>query len=275
MHSIKFVVGFEFNNGGLIDFILLSLAGLLAFGTAAFVFISEFLLAYSSPNSLKNNFYKKRVKLILIPFISMAMFYAIVLNLNEVKVIPVEFFLNLLGNYHGWFIIIIFQFYILHHFMIKYGNRISPKIVLIATFFVNVIYLGVFNFINPPSENSLVVYFWKLGFQRVFLAWVFYFSLAYYIGANYSTIMKILKKYRDWLYLLLAFSTSLVIVNNLLFDFGYFSIIMLFVFSVVASIITIYLLNKFRFGKFAVGRVNRIEASGQRIAKYQEKLTVK
>src|SRR5690625_7052799 len=58
-----------------------------------------------------------------------------------------------LGESSIYFVLIIFQFYLLHMLCSKYLNRLSPKIVLPVTFVINFAYLGFFNFVDRKSTR--------------------------------------------------------------------------------------------------------------------------
>ncbi|MFP7412658.1 acyltransferase family protein [Priestia filamentosa] len=323
LHSIKFEVGFTYTGEGEIDFLLLTIAGLLAFGTPVFVFISELLLAYSYPEKLPKGFYKKRIKLILIPFLSMGIFYAILYNIGNLSEIPMAAFRNMLiGDYHGWFVLVIFQFYLLHHLLIKFNPNLPAKFFILIALFINLLYLGFFNFIKPSVDSGIIAYIWGSGYVKPLLGWLFYFAIAYYFGKNYELVIGYLEKFRKWLYIALFLSLAVVIYNDLYFDFGFgskrvdmifftISLVLIlvlkfykvkkvpsilvtisqysfgiylvhyfylevikkaikvsgvslgninipiyFIGSLIGSIITIYIINKIKFGKYIVGRIN-------------------
>lgn len=301
---------------------LLNIAGILAFGTPAFVFISEMLISYSYPNQLPSNFFMKRVKFILLPFIFMGVFYAVLVDLKRPMEIPEGILLNVLGNYHGWFVLVIFQFYFLHFLIIKYGIRYNYKWVLLISFVVNVVYLAIFNFYKPQTDNNFILYYWESGYVKLFVGWLFYFTVAYYCGKNYRVFMNYLIKYKNVLYFSVPFFIGILILNNtyanmeftskrvdmifltlaiifvllinlrnvkkplkffnwiakysfgiylvhyfflnlinralvfLNLEFGYLNILILFFGSLFGSIFVIYMLNRFPFGKYFVGRVN-------------------
>lgn len=173
-----------------------SLNMLLYFSTPVFIFISEFLLAYSyRKKSIPTNFLKKRAKFLLLPFLFMAFFYAIpyATPLSEgVK----KFLLNaVIGDYHGYFVLIIFQFYFLHLLSHKLLKKINPKICLSISLFINVAYLSFFHFIEPlniPFNN----YIWERFYWIPFFGWIFYFTLGFYCGHYYELFIKLLVKYK-------------------------------------------------------------------------------
>ena len=123
-----------------------SISLLLTFGTPTFVFISEFILARSYPNQLPSHFWSKRVKYVVLPYLLFGTFYAGSKGFELALSSDVSFikaFLSywwkhlLLGDYHGYFILIILQFYALHFFFHNYLKRWSPKIVLPTSFIIS------------------------------------------------------------------------------------------------------------------------------------------
>lgn len=221
LHSIKFKVGFEYNGSDIISHILLTLAGLLSFGTPTFVFISSLLLAYTYKHGLPSGFYLKRVKLILLPFIFMGIFYGLVSNLDDLSNIPKYVILNLLGNYHGWFVLVIFQFYFLHQVFTKYDKRIKPSLALSFSFIVSIIYLIFFNITNPHTKNIYILDFWERSYIIPFFGWFCYFVLAYYCGKNYESFIQNIERFKIWIYSALPLTTGLIVLNNIYGDFNY------------------------------------------------------
>lgn len=217
LHSIHFTVGFGMEKGSNVwDYVLLTTAGILSFGTPVFVFISELLLARSYPDRLPRTFYKKRVLLILLPFVCMAFFYAFLSHYDDPQRLPRVILMNLLGGYHGWFVLVIFQFYIFHHVFNRFLARMSARIVLPVALVVNVSYLAFFNLTSPPSDSGAAAFLWDRGYWVPFLGWVFYFCLAYYCGRRYDEFLALLRKYQVWLLPVVAASIALVVwVNSL------------------------------------------------------------
>lgn len=229
LHTINQVVWLENGNASL-DFTFLNISGLLSFGTPTFVLISIILLGYAYPEKLPNGFYKKRFNFILVPFIVMAFFYGIIFNLQNISSIPKYIFYNMFGYYHGWFVLLIFQFYFLYHFFIKYMRKISPVKVLIGAFVINVLYLGYFTLTSPPKDITFLNYFWEKGFWVPFFGWIFYFAIAFYWGQHYREWMQWARKNINLLAVLTVVSFGFIMFNNALgiFEFGSKRIDMIF-----------------------------------------------
>ena len=151
LHSLNYaIVGYRENLTTIEYFASSGFGMLFYFGTPTFVLISEILIANSYKDSIPKNFLKKRFKLILIPYIIMAIFYSFVdIHLNSTpltfKSFIVESLKNIfLGDWHGYFVLIIFQFYILHVLLHNKLKEWKPKLVLSISFIVNLGYLSFF-----------------------------------------------------------------------------------------------------------------------------------
>ncbi|GGO06568.1 acyltransferase family protein [Saccharibacillus kuerlensis] len=215
LHAIHFTVGFGMEEGSTsVDYVLLTIAGILSFGTPAFVFISELLLAHSYPNVLPKDFYKKRLLLILLPFACMAVLYAILSHYDNLARLPHVLVLNFIGGYHGWFVLVIFQFYILHRLFTKFLSRVPAKVILPVSLAINVAYLAIFNFIEPPSDRFLIPFIWDRGYWVPFFGWFFYFCLAYCWGRDYKGFLAKIKKFQVWIILFVLASLALLTYMN-------------------------------------------------------------
>lgn len=317
LHSITFSVNYR--EAGIP---LLTGATILSFGTPTFVFISALILSYSYSDQLPRNFYWKRIKFIFFPFAFMALFYSCVQNFQSPEDIIKSAFFNLAGGYHGWFVLVIFQFYILHQLFTKFLLRFNSIIILFVSFVITISYLSVFNFIEAPVEHPFVHYLWGTGYWLPFLGWLFYFTLAFYCGRNYKAFISYIKQYKKFIYIALPLTVCLLAYTNvsqpfvgskrvdvvpftvifilflyLMFykvkkpllvfkviseysfgiylthmfylrvlnktitalelNLGYSKIVILFIGTLLFSLITINLINKFKFGKYLVGRINR------------------
>ncbi|WP_096188789.1 acyltransferase family protein [Evansella halocellulosilytica] len=168
----------------------------LYFGTPLFIFISEMIIAYSYRNKeIPHHFLNKRFKYIFVPFLLMAMFYAIP-HVRSVTDLGHQFFLNaVIGDFHGYFVLIIFQFYCIHLLFHRFLKNQKPINMIMITLFINIAYLAIFNFTTPPNI-PFGEYIWTRFYWVPFLGWIFYFTLGYYCGHYYESFIRLLKKYR-------------------------------------------------------------------------------
>ncbi|MEC0667005.1 acyltransferase family protein [Priestia flexa] len=185
----------------------------LLFGTPVFVFISEFLLAKSYPVNVPKGFIKKRVQYLLVPYLFMSVVYAFIeAEVWSVKGLSLEIAMNIfLGDSTVYFILIIFQFYFLHIILNRYLNKWSPKVVIVSSFIINVVYLSIFNFIKSP-DTVYAQYIWQKGYWIPFVGWLFYFTVAYYCGKHYSEVLKFLNRHRLFVIIMPVITFMLVLV---------------------------------------------------------------
>ncbi|MEK5417469.1 acyltransferase family protein [Paenibacillus sp. FSL L8-0708] len=195
---------------------------LLTFGTPVFVFISQFVLSFAYPNEIPARFWEKRIKYILFPYFFFGTLYAGLkgLELSSSDGIPLLqafwYYLwrhLLIGDFHGYFILIIFQFYALFLWFQTYAKRLNPRNVLIVSFLINVIYLGFFNF-TTPADTVAAHYFWDKMYWIFAPGWIFYFTVAYYLGRNELWFREKLKKFRIAVYTLPVLTGALVLFVN-------------------------------------------------------------
>lgn len=205
----------------LLDFVKL----LLTFGTPAFVFISEVVLAGAYPERVPGAFWSKRVRYLLLPYLVFGTFYAFVKGADvwlreggSLLAAAGGFWWRhvLLGDYHGYFILIIFQFYALHVLFNRWKlYRRSPGAVIGTALAVNAAYLAVFNFLPAPG-GAIMGYVWEKWFWIPFFGWVFYFAAAYYAGRRYADFLRAVRR-RTGLLLLLPLLTGAALALSMRF----------------------------------------------------------
>ncbi|WP_169907535.1 acyltransferase family protein [Priestia abyssalis] len=192
---------------------LRSLQLLMMYGTPMFVFISEFLIAYRYRDGVRKGFFRKRVKFILLPYIIMGLFYAWVYQHNH----GLDSVLSkwgehvFFGAYHGYFILIIFQFYILHMLLDRFLRKANMKAVLLAALIINIAYLAFFNF-NEPEAYDLLPVVWTRLTILPFFGWLFYFVAGYYAGRHFDAFKRFIASTRKW-HLPLYIGAALLVLN--------------------------------------------------------------
>ena len=191
---------------------------LLLFSTPMFVFISEFVLSYSYGATLPEGFFPKRLKMIMVPYIFFGCFYALVwsygFSVSDMNTILNQMFLFVFrGDYHGYFVLIIFQYYLLHKLCASFLNRLPVKITLLSSFIFNIAYLIFFNYTlwSDYAHIPYARYFWTRGYYMIFPAWIFYFTLAYYAGTNMKFFRGLTHQLKWLLFPLLLGTGSLII----------------------------------------------------------------
>ncbi|WNB92740.1 acyltransferase family protein [Bacillus sp. NEB1478] len=165
---------------------------ILCYATPTFVVLSEIILANRYPEKLPDHFWSKRIKWIFAPYLSFAVIDALVsFHLNPNVDISQKIVKNIfLGSFEGYFVLIIFQFYVLHYFVTKYRLKMEwliPISILSMIFHFQIL------------EGDIAFVKENMGIFKIpFTAWFCYFTVAYVIGRNYSKISAALLKYK-WL----------------------------------------------------------------------------
>lgn len=184
---------------------------LLMFGTPMFIFISEFVIAHAYKNGVPNDFLIKRIKYILIPYICMGILYTLAGLVNAQEFSMHSFLVGatyklVLGDFHGYFILVIFQFYVLHVLFSKYLlNRFKMKQVIFITVLINTLHLILFDYIAPKITPFLSQYVFETLLYKLsylpFTAWIGYFSIAYYCGTNYEKFKRVVMTSKPYIFI--------------------------------------------------------------------------
>lgn len=220
-----------------INNILFVIQILLMFGTPMFVFISEFIIANSYRGEAPRGFFTKRFKYIFVPFLVIGLFSSILYTVQYRSLSFDAFLLTIyeqfiLGYFHGYFVLIIFQFYLLHFIFTKYvEGRFPAKIVITLSILVNFCYLSYFNFVQPSP---------RLPAHMLFLAWIAYFTVAFYCGRNFHTFKSGLQKYKNlvllspattgFIVLILCYTGLLTYIQSKRVDIIFYTISLAFLF---------------------------------------------
>src|SRR5690625_684688 len=169
----------------------------LMFATPVFVFISEYLFSRSYPEGLPEGFYRRRFKYLVLPYVSMGVAYAVYDNWDEPSAdIAIAAMGNIfLGQFVGYFVLVILQFYVLHHVLHRHLRRWNPWVVLSVAFAINAAYLTFFNIVPiPPGEGAAFV--WARGYWLLAIGWIFYFALGYYAGRYREELLAVIARRR-------------------------------------------------------------------------------
>ncbi|MFD1040626.1 acyltransferase family protein [Virgibacillus byunsanensis] len=212
------------------------------FGVPVFVFISELLLANKYTERVPNGFMKKRVKILLLPYLVMSIVYTFISIENwTLQDVLIRLVIStFLGDSAVYFILIIFQFYFLHLFLRNYLTHLPMKFVIPGAFLINFMYLAFFNFVESPN-NAIGEFIWTKGYWMPFLGWIFYFVLGFYCGRNYKELLNILRK--KWLLLMPLLALVFMLLMNRAFHLDYDSKrvdMLLYASSVIFFIMYIY-----------------------------------
>ena len=179
------VASMESSNPILGVFILLNRA--TKYTTATFIFISGFVFfyRYHKHKFHYSTFLKKRFKNTLLPYVIWTILYYLYFIYEGYYTFSIRFLLDnfLLANmsYHLYFILTISQFYLLFGIFLKLFKRYNSHFLLLVFLIVNL----------------LSLYFNKMQYaDRFFTTYIFFFALGCYIARYYTTVKKLLNRFK-------------------------------------------------------------------------------
>ncbi|WP_226957244.1 acyltransferase family protein [Staphylococcus equorum] len=218
----------------------------LLFATPCFIILSEVLLGMRYSNKVPKNFLAKRAKFILIPYLLFGLFVTFKLLLGESSNNSFwNIFLNIVieGKFFGWFVLVIFQFYILHNLFYKLLSKAKPVFMLLISFIISFAH----SYLMYYSTTYLEFWdFYPFFSRTIILYWLFYFVVGFYFGKYYDSVIAFLKNNLKWIVLLWIISISYIA-----FNFFYLDVHLnesnrfdLLLFSSVSFILVIYLAKK-------------------------------
>ncbi|WP_166786689.1 acyltransferase family protein [Jeotgalibacillus salarius] len=166
------------------------------FATPMFVMMSEYILSYSYPNRTPNEFWKKRILYILIPYFTIPFVYAGYFGLLGTftweAISDRAFNYILFASWHGYFILIIFQFYVLHFIFNRFNKYLNPYLLISLSILITMGYNMFFKTFSSPGGN------WDLLWNHygiiLFPGWLAFFTIAYFAGRHAIEIKPFLKK---------------------------------------------------------------------------------
>lgn len=174
-----------------------AVAVLLKFGTPVFVMVSAFLLAYSySQRTTPRGMFQTRAAKLLPPFILIGAFYGGLSWYTDdlaASETAAQFAENMfLAGYHGYFILIILQFFLIFDGYKRLSVRVGARPMILGSLLINAGWLAFFNFVPAPAG-----YWGDQIWHRVswlpFPGWLFFFTVAYYLGANVEATRRFIR----------------------------------------------------------------------------------
>jgi membrane-bound acyltransferase YfiQ involved in biofilm formation len=163
---------------------------LIIFATPMFILLFEIIISNAYSDRIPDQFFQKRFLYLFLPYLSIPFLYGFqdiitktstITNAVDTAVTNI-----LLGNWHGYFIIIILQFVIIHAIYVKKFKNVPAWLMLTVTFMINAAYLYGVNFRFDLFPEVMHIYY---SLVRIpFLGWIFYFTVAYYVGKNLNVV---------------------------------------------------------------------------------------
>lgn len=193
-HSItNFIVSLKPDINGADQYITFLRFILLA-ATPIFILISEALISRNYQNGVPKGFLKKRFRYILIPYILVGLLYAYMNSGGDLA----QFLkrgnrIVIQGYWHGFFVLVIFQFYILHMMLGKFLNKVKPWVPILVSFALT--FAHQYSFDRIDAYHTWFMETYPLSHRTFIIAWLFYFVVGYYVGRYYETLFNFLGRH--------------------------------------------------------------------------------
>lgn len=201
IHAISYTYRiYELNNTQIMYLKKIQIAFMYA--TPSFICISLIILSHSYKNKKPKNFWQKRWKFLMIPYFCIGLLYAITFHQQPLQL--TDFLVKLLriyflGEWVGYFVLIIIQFYGLYFLLDRLLQRCRPITMVTIGLIINFLYLHHVNFgVKIPFLKEISFYKY---FHLFFPSWLFYFMVGYYIGRNLKQFTQFLHRYRYFIFI--------------------------------------------------------------------------
>ena len=162
----------------------------LCYATPTFIVLSIMIMANRYPKQLPTGFWASRLQFLFIPFLVWGFLNALFVEMIYRKGLLWDTFINnvVYGEFVGWFVLVILQLYIIFALMKRF--KWSPAWFLPLCVVVSLVHHAMIELPYPFFEDNTNT------LRLLFTGWLGYFAIAYVIGAYYTQIAVLAKKYR-------------------------------------------------------------------------------
>lgn len=167
----------------------------LIIGTPSFIILSQLLVTFNYDGKLKKGYLRSRMMYILCPYLIIGAFYSYSESEKMNDNFMDQYIENvLLGNWYGYFIVVILQFFILNWLIYKINpNILYSKWSLAIGFIVNTAYL--YSYQSIDTVANFIDTYYPFSDYTFIGAWIFYYFLGSYLGHNYYKIKRIAREH--------------------------------------------------------------------------------
>lgn len=178
---------------------------LLLFATPTFAYMSAFLIGFSKTKRSYGQTILRRVQYLILPYLAFAVFYAAWQSYQWGIPFLDRVWYNARGGYHGYFVLVVMQFYLFHPLFKGLMDRLPAWVVLPIAALVNAGYLAALNLTLVTLPD------WGFNWYHFFPAWVFYYVLGYYSGRDRDQFQIVLRRFWPLTVALLVGAGALVL----------------------------------------------------------------
>lgn len=180
---------------------------LARFSIPAFIFVTGLVLFYNYPNHREikwSGYFRKRITYVLVPYIFWSAIYFYLkqfmahrqLNLPETALQFVGALLRGDSYYHLYFVVLIFQFYLLFPLLLPLWQWARQRIGLVTAalfaLYSGYIYLSFYNI--KPFDSSIINFIFKYQ-GKLFLAWFGFFVLGAYSALRLDQVRQLITRW--------------------------------------------------------------------------------
>lgn len=195
---------------------------IVRYAVPLFIIMSGFLIQFSmtkKPPLSAKHFYQQRFSKLLIPYIFWSIFYSLFNFIYSTHAWPTPDFLKTVfghmlwgtASYHLYFMIIIFQLYLIYPVINKLWVK-KANLILVSSFLVTflsqfILYLDMYPILNlPPAGQKL--------YLVIFPVWIFFLIWGMYLADNNPKISVRLKQQPVKIFLVFGLSFLLLLLDS-------------------------------------------------------------
>lgn len=193
-----------YEKGSVYNLVVFSFQKLMSFAVPGFIFLSAFKLFYSKNLSFSvkryGKFMHKRIVKIFIPYAIFALIYYIYFFANnymsfDLKKLVLGIFLRGDISSPFYFVIVIFQFYILTPVFNILFNKVSFKLAIPVAMVINILFKQFIVQSQGYFYTDIFSFYVKYN-DRIFISYLAYWVLGGYFGLMYESVKESLLKNR-------------------------------------------------------------------------------
>lgn len=194
--------------------VLYWIRNILIVATPDFIILSVMLTTLNYKTQLPKGYLRQRIKYLLMPYILIGLFYSFSEATQMDRPLLNEFISNvLLGNWYGYFILVIMQFIILNKIIYKIKpDLFKSKIPVFISMIITFGYL--YSYYNIEAVRQFIDTYYPLGSSTVIFGWLFFYFFGTYIGAHYGRIKNSIQSHSALLILFMIIAFTVFILLN-------------------------------------------------------------
>ncbi|WP_246231656.1 acyltransferase family protein [Sporosarcina jiandibaonis] len=225
--------------------------------TPIFILISETLISKNYPEKLPKGFFLKRLRYIFIPYVLIGAIVSYRASARDWNSF-LEVFTHkvIFGHWYGFFVLVIFQFYIIHWLVGKYLSKINPIGPLLLSFIIS--FIHIYSYVHIPEYGEFIEAKFPFWYRVHIFSWLFYFIAAFYIGQYYDRIFNFLNN-KIWIPIVATlFSYSIILYDIKVRDYTRISSDRydMMLFAVCVFFLLVVLIRKFNFNNKVLGMIS-------------------